>query len=97
LTKDRIKILNKNIDYLIVINSAKITEFFILYNNIFCCSRNFFYLIEIIELEQYYCIIETTIIDKVSKSCFLFFIVTFAKSASNLLINIKIFDYLFNT
>ncbi len=96
LIKDRIEILNKNANYLIVINNIEITKFFILYNNIFCCSRDLFCLIKIVELEQYYYIIETTIIDKVFKSCFLFFVVVFAKSASDLLIDVEILDYLSN-
>ncbi len=96
LTKNRIKILSKDANYLIVISSIEITEFFILCNNIFCYSRDLFCLIEIIEFEQYYCVIETTIVDKTFKNCF-FFVVVFAKSVDNLLIDIEILDCFFNT
>jgi len=96
LARDRVKILNKNANYLIVISSIKITKFFILCDNIFCCSRDFSCLIEIVELEQYYCVIKTTIIDKTFKSCFLFFVVTLAKSVNNLLVNIEILNYFFD-
>ncbi len=94
LTKDRIKILSKDASYLVVISNVEITKIFILYNNVFCCFRDLFYLVEIIEFEQYYCIIETIIVDKTFKSCFLFFVVVFAKSINNLLIDVKILSCL---
>ncbi len=94
LAKNRVKILSKDTSYLVVINNIKITKIFILYNNVFRCSRDLSCLIEIIEFEQYYCIIKTTIVDKASKSCFLFFVVALAKNVNNLLINIEILNCL---